>query len=309
MGAMTLLVDRRGAEIKLNRAQVVCVTYPDGEQHRVGLLALRQIVIQGDIDLPSSFLRECEATGISIILLPGRYKGNGVNLFPYVEGHARLRLAQYRAYFDKETRLSIARQMVAAKIAGQSKWLTHHNLNHDFSHSQAHVYKVPDNAGLMGVEGGTAKEYLDKWRHLWNNDWGFKERNRRPPRDPVNALLSLSYTLAANYVGQMITLRGLDVSLGFLHVPQDNRPSLALDLLEPVRPWVDQWLLQKIRDGLLTPKHFYESAETGCRLDKEGRSLFFPAWYNDAQHWLKPSMRESLALLLGVLRKYAYSIE
>jgi CRISPR-associated protein Cas1 len=115
-------------------------------------------------------------------------------------------------------------------------------------------------------------------RSLWDKSWHFEERNRRPPRDPVNALLSLSYTIIGNSIGQLATIRGLDISFeakvfgknicleGFLHIPHKGRPSLALDLVEPVRPWVDQWLWQNIqKTELLTPKHFTLSNELVSR--------------------------------------------
>ena len=142
------------------------------------------------------------------------------------------------------------------------------------------------------------------WRTLWDNAWEFKERNRRPPRDPVNALLSLSYTLAGNSIGQLASTRGLDISLGFLHAPLNGRPSLALDLLEPVRPWIDQWIWQQVDKGLLTPKQFSNNLEQGCRLDKEGRQAFFSAWYDEAEPWLEKHKRESLAHILKTIRKY-----
>jgi CRISPR-associated protein Cas1 len=224
-GAMTLLVDRRGAELELKHNHTICLNYPDGQRHRVGLYALRRIVIQGgEIHLSGNLLRACEKAGVSIILLPGRYKGNSVNLFPHVMSNIKLRLGQYRAFFDDEIRLSLARQAVATKIEAQSFWLSHHQLKHDFSPFLANLQKVYDNANLMGIEGSTSQQYFAKWRTLWDNAWEFKERNRRPPRDPVNALLSLSYTLAGNSLGQMASTYGLDISLGFLHAPLKKVP-------------------------------------------------------------------------------------
>ena len=199
--------------------------------------------------------------------------------------------------------------MVAAKIAAQSFWLARNNVTHDLSQSEKHLFQVYNNNSLMGIEGGASKEYFAKWRGLWDKTWGFKERNRRPPRDPVNALLSLSYTLAGNQMGQLATSYGFDLSLGFLHVPFRARPSLALDLLEPVRPWVDQWLLEKVQNGWLSPKQFYSNSEVGCRLDKEGRSAFYAAWYDEAESWLLSQMRDSLALLLSSLRSFSHPIE
>jgi len=309
MGAMTLLVDRRGAELKLSsNRQVVCLRYPDGEEHRVGVYALRRIVVHGDASVSTAVIRAAEAAQVSMIFLPGQSKGNFVNMFPYGESHFKLRFAQYQSYFDEDIRLSLARKMVVAKIRAQSECLNRHHLKHDFSKSEAQVNKVFDNAALMGIEGSVSKSYLEKWRTLWDDTWGFKERNRRPPLDPVNALLSLGYTLAGNSVGHLASLYGLDLALGFLHIPSRNRPSLALDVLEPVRPKVDQWLWQKVQDGLFTPKHFYQTKDNGCRLDKKGRSIFFPAWYDDAEAYLQKPMRDSLALMLGTLRQQRYNV-
>jgi CRISPR/Cas system-associated endonuclease Cas1 len=82
-----------------------------------------------------------------------------------------------------------------------------------------------------------------------------------------------------------------------------------LDVLEPVRPWVDQWLWLKIHNGLLTPKDFYKGKEYGCRLNQEGRGPFFSAWYDEAESFLRAPMRDSLALLLKTVRQYRYSVE
>jgi len=245
---------------------------------------------------------------VSLILLPARGKGNHVNLFPYFDKHFKLRQAQFQIYFDNDLRLSLARKVVAAKIQAQALWLSHHQLEADFSNALIEVEKAKNNATLMGIEGNVSKKYFAQWGKLWNKPWSFKGRNRRPPLDPVNALLSLSYTIAGNNIGQLACTYGLDPSLGFLHLPQRNRPSLMLDLLEPVRPWIDQWLWLKAQEQLFSPKQFTLSQLDGCRLNRTGRGTFFPAWYDDATNWLHTPMRDSLALLLGVLRKYSYPI-
>ncbi len=306
MGAMTLLVDRRGAELKVNRGHTVCLSYPDGYRHRVGLYALRRILIYGEINLSSSLLRACNTAEVSVILFPGRGKGDNINLFPNNNGHSKLRQAQYRAYFDNDFCLDLARQIVSAKISAQSLWLNHHNLNCDFSSALSLAKTANSNASLMGIEGSVAREYFSKWRSLWNEDWGFNERNRRPPRDPVNALLSLGYTIAGNQVGQLLSSYGLDLSLGFLHIPHNNRPSLSLDLLESVRPWVDEWLWKFVQsDGLLIPSQFTQTEENGCRLNHTGRSAFYAAWYDNAEVWLLKPIRDNIAMLLRNLRKYS----
>ena len=161
----------------------------------------------------------------------------------------------------------------------------------------------------MGIEGNVSKQYFSQWGSLWDNSWKFKGRNRRPPQDPVNALLSLSYTMAGNDIGQLACQYGLEPNLGFLHIPQRNRPSLMLDLLEAVRPWIDEWLWLKAQEKVFLPKHFSFSKIDGCRLTNTGRSLFFPIWYDDANNWLRSPIRDSLALLLNDLRKYNYLMD
>lgn len=199
--------------------------------------------------------------------------------------------------------MALAKKAVSAKILAQSSWLNEHDLQHNFENALAHLQKAPNNAALMGIEGSVTKQYFALWRKNWDRAWGFNERNRRPPRDPVNALLSLGYTLAGNSVGHLVATYRLDNSFGFLHTPQNNRPSLALDLLEPVRPWVDEWLWRKAQAGLFTPKQFTQNKQEGCRLDNAGRNAFYSAWYEEAEAWLRAPMRDSLAGLLGTLRQ------
>jgi CRISPR-associated protein Cas1 len=105
----------------------------------------------------------------------------------------------------------------------------------------------------------------------------FKGRNRRPPRDPVNAVLSLGYTLLHADAVQSCYAAGLDPLLGFLHEPEYGRESLAADLVEPLRSHVDRLVWRLFRDRALRPEHF-SRGEDACLLDKAGRALFYPAY-------------------------------
>ena len=100
-------------------------------------------------------------------------------------------------------------------------------------------------------------------------------------------------------------MRGLDVSLGFLHVPQTGRPALALDLLEPVRPWVDQWVWRLLSSGALKPDDFTYGVEEGCRLGKAGRAVFYRRWHATEDLWLPRPARHAMAIVLTHVRKMA----
>ena len=125
----------------------------------------------------------------------------------------------------------------------------------------------------------------------WRHSFQFCGCNRRPPRDPVNALLSFSYVMTGGEVRRAILQRGLDPALGFLHVPQSGRESLVLDILEPFRPEVDCFVLMLV-DTMLTLKHFTPNDQDGCLLNKKGRSLFFKAWAK----WQEPGEEDKKSL-------------
>lgn len=212
---------------------------------------------------------------MAVLLMPGRGKGDPACWFPSGHrGHA-LRHAQHVRHQNARGRLELARLLVAAKIAQQQLWLEERGLNIPLQRFVDALPEARDIASLMGYEGAASARYFAAWGTLWREPWRFDGRNRRPPQDPVNALLSLAYSLATQHVGQGLARYGLDVALGFLHDPRSNRPALALDLLEPLRPWIDEWVLRLLEAGHLQPGHFTYSAGEGCRLDAEGRAIFY----------------------------------
>ena len=114
----------------------------------------------------------------------------------------------------------------------------------------------------------------------------FTGRNRRPPRDPVNACLSLGYTLLHAQAVQSCTTAGLDPLLGFYHRPAFGRESLASDLIEPLRPAVDLWVWELLRSRSLTEDHF--SHNNGAYLlGKAGRSIFYASWNTHLNPWAR----------------------
>jgi CRISPR-associated endonuclease Cas1 len=134
-------------------------------------------------------------------------------------------------------------------------------------------------AELMGCEGAATRDYFDGLGHILGTEWGFTTRQRRPPPDPVNAMLSFGYTLVLNEAVSACVLVGLDPYLGMLHSPHRNRPSLALDLIEELRPVVvDAIVVRLTRTGQVTPASFTITPEHGCRLDDAGRRAFLSSY-------------------------------
>ena len=134
-------------------------------------------------------------------------------------------------------------------------------------------------AELMGHEGAATRDYFQQWPSLLDTEWSFQRRERRPPPDPVNAMLSFGYTLLAQEGVSAAHLAGLDPDVGLLHKPQAGRSSLALDLIEELRPIiVDNTVLALTRRGALRPTDFTTSPEYGCRMGEDARNIFISAY-------------------------------
>jgi CRISPR-associated protein Cas1 len=198
------------------------------------------------------------------------------------------RLGQYRMFGEWGIRLKIAREVVRAKIHNQRVMLMRNGDAPDQTLRRlADLRELTAKAGdldtLRGVEGTAAALYFEHFATMLSAragiDFSFTERNRRPPRDPLNALLSMGYSILSKELTGVCHAVGLDPFLGFYHQPRYGRPALALDLMEEFRPLIaDSVALSLLNRGELTINHFSRSA-SGCFLREEGRKIFWEAWF------------------------------
>jgi CRISPR-associated protein Cas1 len=301
--AAALIIDRRGAGIEIASRGVLRVQYDD-EVHRVGVHAIGQLVLLGNVALSTAVLRSCFDAGVDVVLLARRGRQPTQHLLPQAATGARLRHAQHLHYADHPRRMTLARRLIRAKIEQQALTLQARGIEPGLERFAENTATAADIATLMGIEGAASARYFERWGKLWQQPWSFQGRNRRPPRDPINALLSLSYGMATGYIGRLAALKGLELSIGFVHGPQRERPALALDLLELLRPRIDQWVWQLLNDSkALTPEHFSSGPAEGCRLSKTGRAIYFARWYMGIEGWLRPAARNALALVIRTLRQ------
>jgi len=156
---------------------------------------------------------------------------------------------------------------------------------------------VPSLDSLRGREGAAARAYFSGLMGVFAPALTFTGRNRRPPRDPVNAVLSLGYTLLHAQAVQACVAAGLDPLLGFYHRPSFGRESLASDLIEPLRPAVDLWVWECFKDQTLRADHFNHD-KGACLMGKAGRQSFYAAWEERQapwQRWLRRQARQLAA--------------
>ena len=224
-----------------------------------------QVVLFGNIGLTTPAIDALLAQACQVIFLTQRGEYRGQLVGPLTP-HVPVRRAQYRRLDDERFALEMARGFVAAKLHHQLALLLRHNRQLGSPEVEAAAGRLRQSldelprktalSSLLGLEGASTAAYFSGFRALFAAEWRFDERNRRPPRDPVNVLLSLGYTLLAELVSGAVQSVGLDPYAGFLHQVAYNRPALALDILEEFRPVVDGIALWCCRGGQLTLADF-----------------------------------------------------
>lgn len=211
------------------------------------------------------------------------------------------RVRQHRAFARPEARLDWARAVVAGKAESMAAAARHHQ-RHGVAAAgpilarltdlTARVPGVGSNEQLLGLEGSISAAWFEFFATLVVPPWSFPGRTRRPPTDPLNALLSLGYTWLLARASARAEARGYELYLGGLHEYRAGRPSLACDLIEPLRvPAVDRWALSACGRQGVTPDHFRPEENGGFRLqpDRFGRTLH--SWET---YWVNGRLDEEL---------------
>lgn len=249
---------------------------------------LESILVFGNVQVTTPALAELLDHGIELAFLTvgGRLRGQ---LTPPKAKNMPLRMRQYDAARDEPFRLALARELVRAKVENAAAMLARHRGHHQdrvpreaiesLETAALSVEKASSLDALRGVEGAAAARYFGAFPGLLPEGWTFPGRQRRPPPDPVNALLSFGYVLVGNELQSLLDAIGFDPYLGFFHEVEYGRPSLALDLLEEFRaPLVDRFAATLLQLGTLRREDFVAGPEGGVVLGREGLKTYFAAW-------------------------------
>jgi CRISPR-associated protein Cas1 len=203
--------------------------------------------------------------------------------------NAYLRAAQFRVAADSVRCLQVARQIVSAKIAAQRTFLRRNASGlpqqalDDLAQQDKNAQVADKVESLLGIEGLGAKVYFGNFSSMLKNDtlpseWDFQSRNRRPPKDPINALLSFGYAMLAKECTIAVAAEGFDPYWGFYHQPRHGRPALALDLMEEFRTAVvDSAVITAINTGMVRDGDF-ETTKAGCAMKPAARKAFIRAY-------------------------------
>ena len=284
----TLYLDRRNLSLKIKDGALAI--YQNGtQQTTIPLKMLQRLVVRGDTMLSTSVLSELTSNGIGFLSISGRRGDKIAQLTGNLHNDGTRRINQYRAYMDKSIRLETARRTVDAKLANQQRLverlidarpdernrLTRAARTLTLTRTQLAESNSTDQ--LRGYEGAAAAAFFQAYASVLPPRLKFSGRNRRPPRDPVNACLSLAYTLLNSDAVHACHIAGLDPAIGMLHEPAFGRASMAADMIEPLRPHIDEWVWGLFRDRLLDNQHFSHK-DDACLLIKNGRQIFYSEW-------------------------------
>jgi CRISP-associated protein Cas1 len=281
-----LVVQTPGAQIGQRGDQLVVSVKGEAVRKLPGQ-QVRAIYCFGAVQITAQAVETCLELGIDVSYFSpaGRFLGL---LRGLPASGVDARRGQYRLFELPGVRLQLAREVIRAKIHNQRVMLMRNGdvpdrvvaLLANFRDATESARTLTE---LLGIEGSAAALYFEqfefmlKQREGWKFDW--RGRNRRPPRDPVNALLSLGYSMLAKELTGVCHSVGLDAFLGFMHQPRYGRPALALDLMEEFRPLVaDSVAISLINRGELGPEDFIRSAN-GTFLNDRGRKPFWEAWF------------------------------
>lgn len=259
-----------------------------------------RLYLQGDQQLHTGLLLALLEHGCEIIFLsPRKDRVMGQILGP-LHQDADIRLGQYAWTQDPERLRNLSTRLVRSKLLTQKRSVQHwlrqaqgdrHCLLQALARLEHHLSELPSFSlsALLGLEGSAAAAYFPAYFSTLPLPLRPKERSRKPPRDPVNVLLSLGYTLLHKEAVQVAHAHGLDPYVGFYHDPSFGRESLACDLIEPLRTRLDLWVSRLLNEGLLRAEHFGGEPGAYCRMGKAGRGVFYREWAHQV-----PEFRRSL---------------
>lgn len=274
----------------------VCVKKDSEVLLRVPLLNLEQLVLFNYFGATPQLLGECAKRKISVSFLSehGKYHGT---FHGESSGNVLLRREQYRIADDSRA-INFAKAFMFGKLHNQ-KWVIERGIR-DYplridtallkKHSEyiseqlKRVLTVDNEENLRAAEGNAAHYYFSSFDELilQNKEFFmFTNRNRRPPTDAVNAMLSFAYTLLASECRHALEVVGLDSYVGFLHADRPGRASLALDLMEELRPhFADRFVLSLINRGEVSESDFEFQGSGAVYLSARSRKKFLLSWQN-----------------------------
>ncbi len=281
-----LYVSEPGTYLSLS-GETIVVSRHNEKLQEIPIKDIVHVSLMGNVQCSTQLLHNLLSAGVSISHLSSHGKLIGTTA-PLTTKNVHLRQQQFLWFSHPEKRLNLAQSVMFAKISNQRTLLRRNGQPNaselrEMQKLRDSCYHANNADSLRGLEGFAAKIYLEHFPSMVKlnvpNDVSIMNgRNRRPPKDPVNCLLSFGYTLLIRDVTAACASVGFDPLFGFFHRMENGRPALALDMMEPYRPLiVDSVVLRVLNTGEIELSDFYWGQDS-CQLKKHGRNAFFTAY-------------------------------
>ncbi len=307
----TLYVMTETAYLSLEGQNVV-VQADDNVLARIPLHGLESVISFSYKGASPAVMGACAQNNIDLCFLKpnGRFLARVVGR---IQGNVLLRKAQFKAAEENNTALGICKNMILGKVYN-SRWVLEratrdHTLSVDSERLKKASMRLKDSIGriqeassidtVRGIEGDAAAEYFGVFNELilrGEEAFVFHGRTKRPPEDRINAMLSFAYSLLAGNCTSALETVGLDAYVGFLHTIRPGRASLALDLMEELRPVIaDRFVITCVNNRIITEDMFEISDNGAVMMNDTGRKLFLQAWQQRKKESIKhPYLQEKV---------------
>lgn len=266
----------------------------DGEEKlKIPLINLENIITFSYAGASPALMYACAKYGIGLSFLSenGHFLARSSGK---TNGNVLVRRRQYRFADDGKISLKLASSIVAAKISNSRKVLERFlrdypespdctrvkEASNILNYAKIEAVNARDADTLRGTEGNASRVYFSVFNALiLRPDFEFAGRNRRPPKDKVNALLSFAYTVLANDIQSALESAGIDSYVGFYHTDRPGRASLALDIMEEFRAYLgDRFVLSLINRNMISPEDFIDNGDGGTVLTPDAKKIFLSNW-------------------------------
>lgn len=306
----TLYVTTRDAYLSKDNMNVV-VSVNQLEIFRIPIINIEGIVTFGYMGASPGLMKLCADNGVSLCFLSPNGKYIGRFQGP-INGNVLLRTQQLLLSKNNDFALNLSRLFIAGKIQNYRNILARFQRDNGenptittiishLNNSKQKTIKASNTGVLRGIEGDAANNYFSVFPQLilhQKQDFIFRGRNRRPPKDAVNAMLSFVYTLIASEVASALETVGLDPYVGFFHTLRPGRTSLALDMMEELRAYLgDRLVLSLINRKQICIHDFVYQGDDSVVLTEEGRKIILSAWQSRKKETLThPYLKEKIPI-------------
>jgi len=285
-----MVLDRRNLSLEY-ATDCLIVRGGDDSPRSFPLTQLDQLICMHNVHLTTQLMGQLLKRGIDFVVVNQRHVDHGFSMFADHQKHAQRRCLQYEWQQQLEKRFDLAVSIIIHKLNISQRICRRLKVQkamiEPFHRAIDSLTSLSDEQALRGVEGSAQRQMFMIWRDMLPTKIGFAKRLRRPPPDPVNAVLSLSYTMVYHESVRQLKICGLDPQLGFYHRLTSGRDSLACDIMEPLRPQIEHWVVAMFSEHVLNLRHF--SKKNGaCLMGKEGRARFYELYAEQLPQFQRP---------------------